>query len=128
MTQAKTWQAGLTVSRMCGVGPPADAQSPGSFTWQLRSLCSRVTVNVRQDDPVYTLDDRVDQCGAGLEEAMPPLVARGAVGQPETVRYHVLPTLLLAEIRRLERERTLLSERVSALEPRLNAASVPGGR
>jgi hypothetical protein len=35
---------------------------------------------------------------------MPELVARGADGQIETVKYHILPTLLLAEVQRLERE------------------------
>jgi hypothetical protein len=37
-----------------------------------------------------------------VAEVMPELVALGADGEPETVKYHVLPTLLLAEIQRLE--------------------------
>jgi endosialidase-like protein len=40
-----------------------------------------------------------------VEEVLPELVARNEDGQPETVKYHVLPTLLLAEVQRLERER-----------------------
>lgn len=37
---------------------------------------------------------------------LPELVARGKGGEIETVKYHVLPTLLLAEVQRLERERS----------------------
>jgi len=40
------------------------AQPLGSFTWQLQPYCNRVTVNVRQDGGVYTLDGTDDQCGA----------------------------------------------------------------
>jgi hypothetical protein len=40
-----------------------------------------------------------------VEDVMPELVVYGADGQVETVKYHVLPTLLLAEVQRLERER-----------------------
>jgi hypothetical protein len=43
---------------------PAVAQPLGSFTWQLQPFCNRVTVNVRQDGAVYTLDGFDDQCGA----------------------------------------------------------------
>jgi hypothetical protein len=40
-----------------------------------------------------------------VAEVLPELVAYGNDGEPETVKYHVLPTLLLAEVQRLERER-----------------------
>lgn len=40
-----------------------------------------------------------------VAEVLPELVARGKDGEIETVKYHVLPTLLLAEVQRLERER-----------------------
>jgi hypothetical protein len=40
-----------------------------------------------------------------VEAVLPALVAYGRNGRPETVKYHVLPTLLLAELQRLERER-----------------------
>lgn len=81
-----------------------------------------------------------------VEAVMPGLVAYGADGQPETVKYHVLPTLLLAEVQRLEDERTrqdaLLSAQaadlaslralVEALQRQIAgsdaAGSVPGGR
>ena len=42
----------------------AQAQPLGSFTWQLQPFCNRVTVNVRQDGAVYTLDGFDDLCGA----------------------------------------------------------------
>lgn len=45
--------------------PPAGAQPLGTFTWQLQPYCNRVTVNVRQDGAVYTLDGFDDQCGGG---------------------------------------------------------------
>lgn len=54
---------------------------------------------------------------------MPELTARGADGEIETVKYHLLPTLRLAEVQRLERERSAaqaeaatLADRVEALE------------
>jgi hypothetical protein len=58
-----------------------------------------------------------------VAEVMPELVAHGKDGQIETVKYHILPTLLLAEVQRLERERAALAQdrddltaRVAALE------------
>ena len=42
----------------------AGAQPLGSFTWQLQPFCNRVTVSIRQDGAVYTLDGFDDQCGA----------------------------------------------------------------
>jgi hypothetical protein len=56
-----------------------------------------------------------------VEQAMPALVAYGADGTPETVKYHVLPTLLLAEVQRLEREREALATEVKELRERLEA-------
>jgi Chaperone of endosialidase len=40
-----------------------------------------------------------------VDEVLPDLVVRDAQGRVETVRYHFLNTLLLAEVQRLERER-----------------------
>ena len=58
-----------------------------------------------------------------VQAVMPELVAYGKDGQVETVKYHVLPTLLLAEVQRLERERQAmaadraeLAARVATLE------------
>jgi hypothetical protein len=43
---------------------PAGAQPLGTFTWQLQPFCNRVTVSVRHDGAVYTLDGFDDVCGA----------------------------------------------------------------
>lgn len=63
-----------------------------------------------------------------VEEVLPELVAYDAGGVPETVKYHVLPSLLLADVQRLERERQRLERdlargaaRVADLERRLDA-------
>ena len=46
---------------------------------------------------------------------MPELVAHSADGQIETVKYHLLPTLLLAEVQRLERARARMEEELARL-------------
>ena len=51
-----------------------------------------------------------------VAEVMPELVVFNEQNQPETVKYHILPSLLLAEVQRLERERAELARRVEALE------------
>jgi hypothetical protein len=56
-----------------------------------------------------------------VEQVMPALVAYGADGTPETVKYHVLPTLLLAEVQRLEREREALTHEVRELRAMVEA-------
>lgn len=50
-----------------------------------------------------------------VEAVAPELVAHDADGRPATVKYHVLPALLLAEVQRLERERASLTEELAAL-------------
>lgn len=52
-----------------------------------------------------------------VQDVMPDLVALDASGRPETVKYHVLPSLLLADLQRLERERAA-QERVIAAQQR----------
>jgi hypothetical protein len=54
-----------------------------------------------------------------VADVLPELVARDADGEIETVKYHVLPTLLLAEIQRLERERQAQAARIDTLERQL---------
>lgn len=51
-----------------------------------------------------------------VEEVLPELVAYNATGEVETVKYHVLPTLLLAEVQRLERERDKVARELAALQ------------
>ena len=55
-----------------------------------------------------------------------------AEGEPETVKHHVLPSLLLADLQRLERERAELAAsltrtalRIGELESRLDAQARP---
>jgi len=50
-----------------------------------------------------------------VADVLPELVARNSDGEIETVKYHVLPTLLLAEIQRLERERAAQHDEIVAL-------------
>ena len=51
-------------SRWLLASPAADAQSLGTFRWQLQPYCNVVTVNVTQQGAVYTVDGYDDQCGA----------------------------------------------------------------
>jgi len=48
-----------------------------------------------------------------VEAVMPELVAYNAQGEVETVKDHVLRSLLLAEVQRLERERAALTNQVA---------------
>lgn len=57
-----------------------------------------------------------------VAQVLPELVVFDAEGQPLTVKYHVLPTLLLEEAQRLERERLALTARVEALEAAVERA------
>jgi hypothetical protein len=58
--------AGLT----CATAPGVRAQGLGAFRWQLQPYCNVVSLNVRQDGAVYTLDGVDDQCGAGRHAAV----------------------------------------------------------
>ncbi len=42
----------------------AQAQSLGSFRWQLRPFCNVLTITITQEGAVYALDGTDDQCGA----------------------------------------------------------------
>lgn len=56
-----------------------------------------------------------------VDETMPELVVRDDQGQVLTVRYSQLTPLLLAEVQRLERDRTAQAARIDALEHDLAA-------
>jgi hypothetical protein len=43
------------------------------------------------------------------------LVSYDAQGEPQTVRYHLLPSLLLAEVQRLEKERAEMKRAADAM-------------
>lgn len=47
-----------------GTTMPVGAQGLGTFRWQLQPYCNILTLSVRQDGAVYTLDGFDDQCGA----------------------------------------------------------------
>jgi hypothetical protein len=52
---------------------------------------------------------------------MPELVVRDAEGRPQTVRYHLLAPLLLAEVQRLERERAEQAREIAELRAMIEA-------
>ena len=56
-----------------------------------------------------------------VQDVLPELVALDDDGLPASVKYHVLPALLLAEVQRLERERARLDETVRQLTDDLAA-------
>jgi hypothetical protein len=66
------------------VPTPAVAQPLGAFTWQLQPFCNRVTVNVRQDGAVYTLDGFDDQCGG---PQLAPLTGLATLNPDGTVSF-----------------------------------------
>jgi hypothetical protein len=47
----------------------ADAQSLGTFRWQLQPYCNVVSVVVTQSGSVYRLEGTDDQCGGGSDQA-----------------------------------------------------------
>jgi hypothetical protein len=47
-----------------------------------------------------------------VEDVLPELVATDEHGEPASVKYQVLPSLLLADVQRLERERKSLTDRL----------------
>lgn len=74
--------------------------------------------------PEFDDGSRVPQYGLIAEEVaevLPELAVRDAAGRPETVRYHFLPPLLLAEVQRLERERTAQAATLAAQAEELTA-------
>ena len=63
---------------------PAQAQSLGTFSWQLQPFCNVVTVNVVQTGAVYTLDGYDDQCGAAQRA---PLVGLATPNPDGTIGF-----------------------------------------
>jgi hypothetical protein len=57
--------AASLAAAMVGLTTGPDAQELGTFRWQLQPFCNVVTLSVRQEGAVYTLDGWDDQCGAG---------------------------------------------------------------
>jgi hypothetical protein len=59
-----------------------------------------------------------------VQEVLPELVATDDEGQPASVKYHVLPALLLADVQRLERERQTLHETVAEQRRAIDAPTM----
>ena len=56
--------AALFAAAMVFSASAVEAQSLGSFSWQLQPFCNYLTVTVTQQGSLYTLDGYDDQCGA----------------------------------------------------------------
>ena len=54
----------MIVGVIGAMAPVVSTQALGTFRWQLQPYCNTLTLNVRQDGVVYTLDGFDDQCGA----------------------------------------------------------------
>lgn len=123
--------SGATSSAGVGVFVNASGQlgtltSSRRFKEEVGPLDASVLGKVHALTPVqfvYTApyDDGSRQIQFGLiaeevADRFPELLVRDADGRPQTVRYHLLTPLLLAEVQRLERERAAQDERLRALE------------
>ncbi|MDH4064147.1 MAG: hypothetical protein OEW19_07080, partial [Acidobacteriota bacterium] len=84
MAISRIWTSAAAVCLCIGTAAAAGAQPLGSFTWQLQPFCNRVTVNVRQDGAVYTLDGTDDQCGAPQKA---PLVGVAAANPDGSIGF-----------------------------------------
>ena len=62
----------------------AEAQSLGTFSWQLQPFCNVVTVNINQQGAVYTADGYDNQCGAAQRA---PLVGLGTPNPDGTIGF-----------------------------------------
>jgi hypothetical protein len=101
-------QLGTTVSSARFKTDIADVREEGGLLHRLRPVSFRY----------LPLETRGAQRQFGLiaeevAEVMPELVVNDADGKPFTVRYQLLPPLLLAEVQRLERERLAQEERIA---------------
>ncbi len=110
-------------------GQLGTATSSARFKEQIVALEDSQHTRVQALRPVSFVykpefDDGSKQVQYGLiaeevAETFPELLVRDAEGRAQTVRYHLLTPLLLAEVQRLERERDALENRVRALETAL---------
>ena len=58
-------RAALVVAATALTSSAAEAQSLGTFRWQLQPFCNVVTLSVTQNGSVFRLEGTDDQCGAG---------------------------------------------------------------
>lgn len=96
------------VAVLMGASASVDAQSLGTFSWQLQPYCNVVTVNVTQTGAVYTLDGYDDQCGAPQRAPLTGLATPnpdgtigfglGIVASPGGAPVHVAARISLATL------------------------------
>lgn len=112
-----------------GSGKLGTATSSRRFKEEIAGLGDEALARLRALRPVSFVykpefDDGSRQRQYGLvaeevAEVFPELVVRDADGQVQTVRYHFLAPLLLAEVQRLERERAAAEAERGRLEERI---------
>lgn len=93
------------------IAPMGDASA---LLWQLRPVTFRYTPD---RDPSGSR--QFGLIAEEVEQVFPELVAYGRDGLPETVKYHLLPALLLNELQKEYARVKELEARLSALERRL---------
>lgn len=108
MTPAQVTRVSAIAGLVLGLAPGVDAQSLGTFTWQLEPLCNAVTVQVTRHADTYTLDGFDDQCGAGRRAPVVGLATPnpdGTIGfglsvvtAPGGAAVHVAATISLASL------------------------------
>ena len=59
----------LAASMVAALSATAEAQTLGTFRWQMQPYCNVLTVTVTQSGGVYRLEGTDDQCGAGRDRA-----------------------------------------------------------
>jgi hypothetical protein len=114
-----------------GAGRLGTATSSARFKQDISPLGESLTTRVQGLRPVRfyyapEFDDGSRQVQYGLiaeevAETFPELLVRDADGRPQTVRYHLLTPLLLAEVQRLEQARATSEAAREALEGRVRA-------
>lgn len=101
-------QLGTTVSSARFKTDIVDVREEGGLLHRLRPVSFRyLPVETRGAQRHFGL------IAEEVAEVMPELVVNDADGQPYTVRYQLLPPLLLAEVQRLERERQAQEARIA---------------
>lgn len=70
MTNRVEWMWMGALALVAGIGVPgADAQTLGTFRWQLRPYCNVLTLTATAVDGAYRLEGTDDQCGGGGDKA-----------------------------------------------------------
>ena len=99
-----------------------DMEDTSQVLMELRPVAFRY-----REDVVGEADAKVDQYGLIAEEVAkvaPELVAYDDAGQPYSVRYHVLPAMLLNEVQKQQQLIAAMAARIERLEARPQLAWV----